>query len=171
MELGNYERAKDFIRKDLSSEWSKARAIDVLLREGKTPEAVKIGPPQIQHWGSYKMVLACAQHEPEAQIKALAAGVEVDDDPEVNYFFAAHLAYCGQTEAALRMLNLAIKRNYCSYPAMDKDPFFDQVRADTRVLQHSGRGGRVHDNFATNREQVSIHVESGLPTTARAPAL
>ena len=109
--------------------------------------------------------------QPEAQIKALAAGVEVDDDPEVNYFFAAHLAYCGQTEAALRMLNLAIKRNYCSYPAMDKDPFFDQVRADPEFSNIRAAGVACHDNFATNREQVSIHVESGLPTTARAPAL
>lgn len=152
MEFGNYQRAKDFIRKDLSSEWSKARAVDVLLREGKTEEAVKIGPPQIQHWGSYKMLLACAQHEPEPQIKALAAGVEVDDDPEVNYFFAAHLAYCGETKESLRLLKLAIDANYCSYPAMDLDPFFAQIRTVPGFANVRAAAIACHENFVANRE-------------------
>ena len=64
MELGNYKRAKDFLRKDLSSEWSRAHAIEVLLREGKTDEALRIPAPKIPHWDSYKMLLACARHEP-----------------------------------------------------------------------------------------------------------
>jgi hypothetical protein len=113
MQLGNFERAKDFIRKDPSSEWSKAHAVEVPLREGKTQEAAKIGPPQIPPWGSYKMLLACAQREPSSKIKSLTSEVEVDDDPEMNYFFAAHVAYCGQTEQALRLLKLAIHGNYC----------------------------------------------------------
>jgi tetratricopeptide (TPR) repeat protein len=152
MELGNYQRAKDFIRKDLSSEWSKGRAVDVLLREGKTQEAVKIGPPQIQHWGSYEMLLACAQHEPEPQIKGLAAGVEVDDDPEVNYFSAAHLAYCGQTKESFRLLKLAIDANYCSYPAMDLDPFFDKIRTAPGYPNVRAAAIACHENFVANRE-------------------
>jgi DNA-binding winged helix-turn-helix (wHTH) protein/TolB-like protein len=159
MELGDYQRSKDFIRKDLSSEWSKAHAVEVLLREGKTQEAIKIGPPQIPHWDSYKMLLTCARREPEAQIRSLAAGVEIDDDPEVNYFFAAHLAYCGQTDAAVRMLKLAIERNYCSYPAMDKDPFFNGVRSSPQFSEARATGIACHQNFVANREQVSKIME------------
>jgi len=153
MELSNYQRAKDFIRKDLSSEWSKAHAVEVLLREGKTQEAIKIGPPQIPHWDSYKMLLACARQEPEAQIKSLAAGVEIDDDPEVNYFFAAHLAYCGQTKESLRLLKLAIDGNYCSYPAMDLDPLFEKVRTVPEFAKVRAAGIACHENFVANREQ------------------
>lgn len=152
MELGNYQRAKDFIRKDLSSEWSKAHAVEVLLREGKTQEAVKIGPPQIQHWGSYRMLLACAQQEPESQIKALATGVEVDDDPEVNYFFAGHLAFCGQTTESLRLLKLAIDGNYCSYPTMDLDPFFAKIRSTPEFAKVRAAGMVCHEDFIANRE-------------------
>jgi len=170
MEAGNYNRAMEFVRKDLSSEWSKAHAIEVLLRQGRTQEAIRIGPPQIPRWDSYKMLLACARHEPESQIRSLAAGVETDDDPEVNYFFAGHLAYCGQTNAALRMLNLAIKRNYCSYPAMDKDPFFDKVRSNPEFSNIRAAGVACHDNFVANRE-LPFTVESGVPTVARTPAL
>jgi DNA-binding winged helix-turn-helix (wHTH) protein/TolB-like protein len=153
MEVGNYKRAMDFVRKDLSSEWSKAHAIEVLLRQGRTQEAIQIGPPQIPHWGSYKMLLACAQHEPEPQIKALAAGVEVDDDPEVIYFFAAHLAYCGQTKESLRLLKLAIDANYCSYPAVDLDPFFDKMRTVPEFAKVRAAGIVCHENFVVNREQ------------------
>jgi hypothetical protein len=155
MEVGNYKRAMDFVRKDLSSEWSKAHAIEVLLREGRTQEAIEIGPPQIAHWDSYKMLLACARREPESQIGALAGGVEIDDDPEVNYFFAGHLAYCGQRDAALRMLKLAIERNYCSYPAMDQDPFFARVRTSPQFSDVRAAGIACHDNFVANREQIT----------------
>jgi len=152
MALGNYARAHDFIRKDLSSEWSKAHALEVLLREGKTQEALKISPPQIPHWGSYKMLLACAQHEPESQIKALTAGVETDDDPEVNYFFAGHLAYCGQTNESFRLLKLAIDANYCSYPAMDLDPFFDKIRTAPGFASVRVAAIACHENFVANRD-------------------
>jgi hypothetical protein len=152
MQLGNYQRAKDFIRKDLSSEWSKAHAVEVLLREGKTQEAIKISPPQIPHWDSYKMLLACARREPEAQIRSLAAGVEIDDDPEVNYFFSAHLAYCGQTNESLRLLKLAIDGNYCSYPALDLDPFFDKIRTAPEFSKVRAAGIACHENFVANRE-------------------
>lgn len=153
MEAGNYKRAADFLRKDLSSEWSKAHAVEVLLREGRVPEAIQIGPPQIPHWDSYKMLLACARHEPESQIRTLAAGVDADDDPEVNYFFAGHLAYCGQTDAALRMLKLAIERNYCSYPTVDRDPFFEKVRTSAQFAEVRAMGIACHENFVANREQ------------------
>jgi len=166
MEAGNYSRAMDFVRKDLSSEWSKAHAIEVRLREGKTEQAIKIGPPKILHWDSYKMLLACAQHAPESQIKALAAGVEVDDDPEINYFFAAHLAYCGQNTAALRMLKLAIDRNYCSYPTMNRDPFFDKLRNNPAFAKVRAAGIACHENFVANREQAPKMIASE-PTPAR----
>jgi DNA-binding winged helix-turn-helix (wHTH) protein/TolB-like protein len=159
MELGNYKRAKDFLRKDLSSEWSKAHAIEVLLREGKTDEATRIPAPQIPHWDSYKMLLACARHEPPSQIRALASKVEVDDDPEVDYFFAGHLAYCGQTEAALRFLKIAIERNYCSYPAIDKDPFFDGLRENARFQKLRQTGIACHDDFVSNRKQRQFAVD------------
>jgi tetratricopeptide (TPR) repeat protein len=155
MELGDYGGAMEFVRKDLSSEWSKAHAIEVRLREGNTQEAIRIGAPQIPRWDSYKMVLACARQDSDAEIKSLAAKVQADDDPEVNYFFAAHLSYCGQTEAALRMLRLAINHHYCSHPAMDKDPLFDRLRGNTGFRKVRADGMVCHDDFLANRELVS----------------
>lgn len=160
MELGNYKRAKDFLRKDLSSEWSKAHAIEVLLREGRTDEAIRIPAPQIAHWDSYKMLLACARHAPESEIKALASKVEIDDDPEVNYFFAGHLAYCGQTKAALQMLKVAIDHHYCSYPAIDADPFFNGLRANIQFQKLRQAGMACHNEFVVGDKPPFAKVES-----------
>jgi TolB-like protein len=154
MELGDYPRAMDFLRKDLGSEWSKAHGIEVQLRAGNNSRALQIPTPQIPHWESYNMLLACARRAPESEIRALASKVEVDDDPEVDYFFAAHLAYCRQTTAALRMLKIAIDRNYCSYPAMDKDPFFNAMRTNPQFLKLRQAGIACHDDFVANREKA-----------------
>jgi DNA-binding winged helix-turn-helix (wHTH) protein/TolB-like protein len=153
MELGNYKRAKDFLRKDLSSEWSKAHAIEVLLREGKTEEAIRIPAPQIPHWDSYKMLRACALRESAAEIQSLASKIEIDDDPEVNYFFAGHLAFCGQNEAALRMLKTAIDHHYCSFPAIDSDPFFNGLRSNAQFQKLRQAGIACHNDFASDREK------------------
>lgn len=156
MELGNYKRAKDFLRKDLSSEWSKAHAIEVLLREGKTEDALRIPAPDIPHWESYKMLLACARGEPVTEFRSLASKVEIDDDPEVNYFFAGHLAYCGQQEAALRMLKIAIDHRYCGYPAMDSDPFFNQLRTNPEFQKVRLSAMGCHNDFASDRDKPQV---------------
>jgi DNA-binding winged helix-turn-helix (wHTH) protein/TolB-like protein len=153
MELGDYKRARSLLRADLSSEWSRAHAIDVYLRAGNIPDALKIPAPKIPGWESYQMVLACARQAPASEIQALAAKVRPDDDPEVDFFFAGHLAYCGQTEAALRMLKLAIDRNYCSFPAMDKDPLFNGSRSRPEFKSVRAAGMACHEYFLANRRR------------------
>jgi DNA-binding winged helix-turn-helix (wHTH) protein/serine/threonine protein kinase len=127
---GDYKRAFDYIHlDDPHSEWARIHLIELFLRQGKEREAVEVDATHIAQWESFNMLQACAAHKPLAEIAALASAVQPQDDPEVNYFFASHLAYCGQSEAALQMLKRAIQGNYCSYPAMDSDPFFASVRA------------------------------------------
>jgi hypothetical protein len=105
---------------------------ELFMREGRPDLAVSTGAPAIPHWGSYKMLLACAQHRPDAEIAALVPGAEIDEDPESTYLFAGHLSYCGQTEEALRFLKGAVKANYCSYPAMDIDPMLANIRRNPK---------------------------------------
>jgi serine/threonine protein kinase len=127
LQRGDYQHAMDYLHVDLGSEFYKAYSIDALVRAGKANEAVQVGPPDIAR-ASYALLLACAGRRPAAEIATLSHDVHPEADPEVNYFSASHLAYCGQTEAALRMLRRAIEGNYCSYPAMDSDPLFANIR-------------------------------------------
>ena len=77
-------------------------------------------------------------------------------DGEQHYWAATYLAYCGHTDRALRLLRLAVSRNYCGYPMMDMDPLlvnvreipaFAQIRAAAKdcqeaFLNHRARGSR-----------------------------
>ena len=153
MELVDYRRARDYLRKDLSSEWSKAHAVEILVRQGKGDEAVKIGAPRIPDWGSYNMLLACVQHRPKEEIQLLAKSVKSSDDPEMNYFFAGHLAYCGQTEASLGLLKMAIQGKHCSYPTMDNDPLFASVRGTSEWMVLHSAAVQCQKDFLANRGQ------------------
>jgi len=53
------------------------------------------------------------------------------------------------------MLKLAIERNYCSYPAMDQDPFFAKVRTSPEFSDLRAAGITCHDDLVANREQLS----------------
>lgn len=156
MEIGQYDKARQHLWPDLRSEFSKAHAIDIYLRQNRIAEVLKIPTPTVPGWQqSYKMVQACAANAPRSEIKSLAAQVRPDDDPEVTYFFAGHLAYCGQTDAALRMLKVAIDGNHCSYPTMDRDPMFDKIRNTPGFAKVREAGIACHQDFVDNRERIA----------------
>jgi len=129
-QLGNYDRALDFLHlADPNSQWSKTHLIQFYLRQGRKKEALEVGATNIPGWESFTMLQACASNRPAREIAALASVVHPQEDSELNYAFAAHLAYCDRTNAALQLLMLSIRANHCSYPAIDTDPFFANLRS------------------------------------------
>jgi serine/threonine protein kinase/DNA-binding winged helix-turn-helix (wHTH) protein len=154
LEHGDYGKALEYLHLDADSAWNKALTIDVLLREAKEGEALQIGHPDISAWTSYDMLLACAAHKPATEIAALAARIQPEDDPETNYFAASHLAYCGQTSAALAMLNRTVQANYCSYPAMDTDPMFAAIRRLPEYAQVRSIGMACQNDFLAGRAKL-----------------
>jgi hypothetical protein len=104
--------------------------------------------------GSYDMLPACIEHQPPQEIAALAANVQTSEDPEANYLAVANLAYCGQNKEALRLLRLAVEGNYCSWPAMDSDPFFAGVRAMPEFAAIRAAGIAYQQNFLAARVRV-----------------
>ena len=125
----DYPRALNYIQLAQGSDFARAMSIHMRVREGKEREALAIGLPKIPQWRSYEMLLACAAKKPRAEIAALAQAVKPSSDPETNYFAAAHLAYCGETTAAIDLLSKAVAGHYCAVPAIDIDPLLASVRA------------------------------------------
>jgi len=154
MELHDYQRARDYLRKDLSSEWSKAHAVEILVRQGRGEEALKLGVPQIPNWASsYSLLMACVQHKPDNEIRSLAQKVKPSEDPEMDYLFAAHMAYCGQSDGSLALLKTAIQGKHCSYPAMDNDPMFASVRGTAEWNQLHATAVDCRNEFLAKRGQ------------------
>ena len=100
------------------------------------------------------MLLACAAHKPGAEIANLAKRIEPEDDPETNYFAASHLAYCGQTAAALDMLRRTVQAHYCAYPAMDTDPMFASIRSMPEYAEIRSIGMSCQNNFLAGRTKL-----------------
>ena len=152
---GDYKRAFNYIYLgDPGSEWSRTHLIELLLHQGKEREAMEVGPTHIAQWESFNMLRACAARKPLPEIVELASAVHPQDDPEVDYFFASHLAYCGQTSAALSLLKRAIQGNYCSYPAVDSDPFFASVRAKPEFAGIRSAAIACQKDFLAERQRM-----------------
>ena len=102
-------------------------------------------------WGGYSMLPAFLEHRPAAEILALGRRVQPAPDPEMNYFSAAHLAYSGQTDTALSMLKRTIEMGYCSYPAIDSDPLFANLRARSEFKEIRAAGVGCQNSFLAER--------------------
>ena len=150
---GDYSRAMNFLDLDHGSDWAKALSIHILVRSGKNDEAIALGTPNMPQWNSFDMLLACIRQRPASEVQALAAAVKPSDDPESNYFFAAHLAHCGQTTRALEMLQRAIRGKYCSYPVMDGDPYFTNLRTRPEFADIRSAGVSCQKEFLSQRGQ------------------
>jgi Flp pilus assembly protein TadD len=151
---GDYARAGDYLNLDPASDFYKAMRITTLLRAGRKQEALRIGAPHIPQWTSYDLLTVCVQDKASPQIAALAASVPMSDDPEANYLAAANLAYCGRATMALSFLKKAIEGNYCSYPAMDSDPFFANVRAVPDFAGIRAAGMACQQKFLAARQRL-----------------
>ena len=154
LKRGDYDKALEYFNLDANTDWNHALTIDVLLREGKEKEALEINRPAIGAWTSYDMLLACAAHKPDAEISTLAKRIEAADDPETNYFAASHLAYCGQTTAALQMLRRTVQASYCAYPAMDTDPMFASIRSLPEYAEIRSLGMSCQNTFLAARAKL-----------------
>lgn len=137
MNLGQTERAADFLRLDAGSEWVAYVEPYLLLRQGNVAaarEAVKHMPTA--HRYHRDLLEACLQPRP-ADLDRLAQEAETtlptDPDPENWYNEAAVFAYCGKEGAALHLLESAIENNYCAYSNLLTDPLLAKLRSDPDI--------------------------------------
>jgi TolB-like protein len=155
MELGRTQRAMAFVQLDAGSEWANYVMPSLLLRAGKVAEAKeavkRMSPAPHYH---RDLVQACLLG-PASDLDKIAHDDEVgqptDPDPELLYYQASILAYCGKNQAALHMLQTAVESNYCAYsnllddPLMAKlrnDPKFDEVLTAAHQCQQAVRGSQ-----------------------------
>jgi eukaryotic-like serine/threonine-protein kinase len=152
---GDYQRALDYLHLDPDSEVSRAASIDVLLRQGREQEVLRAMTAKVPQWGGYAMLLAYLQHRPAREIAVLASKVQPAPDAEVNYFSAAHLAYTRQADAALAMLKRTVEGGYCSYPALDSDPFLAGLRAKPEFKEVRSAALQCQNAFLAQRGKDS----------------
>jgi TolB-like protein len=148
---GDYPRAMNYLQLDQGSDFVRAMRIDMLTRQGRTDEALQVGAPDIPAWKSYEVLRACLAGQTPSEITALIESVRPSEDPELNYFAAGHLAYCGQTAVAIDFLKRAIDGNYCSYPSMEHDPLLGRIRTMPNYSDVRAAGRACQERFLAAR--------------------
>jgi hypothetical protein len=148
---GDYKRALDYLDMDRESEVSNEVSIDVLVRQGKLKTVLQQTEGKVPPWGGYGVLMAYLEHRPAQEAAALARQVQPASDPEINFFSAAHLSYVGQTDAALDLLRRTIAGGYCSYPAIDSDPLFANLRTKREYQEVRLAGRQCQKEFLKQR--------------------
>jgi DNA-binding winged helix-turn-helix (wHTH) protein/tetratricopeptide (TPR) repeat protein len=71
----------------------------------------------------------------------------LSDDPEAAYAVAPMLSFCGRPQEALRFLERGVDGNYCSYPSVDLDPIWANLRGDPEFQRIRSKAMACHDRF------------------------
>jgi TolB-like protein len=140
LELGKTDQAMDFVRLDAGSDWAAWVTPYVYLAAGNLPKA-RAAAKDVPKGSFYHrdLIQVCTQPQRPPDMEKIVHDAETsvmtEPDPEEWYHVGALLAYCGQTDAALRLLKAAVQQNYCSYSALLGDPLLKDLRKDTAFNQ------------------------------------
>jgi TolB-like protein len=131
--LGDYEHAMDYIRLDAGSQWSFIVESDMRWRQGRPAEALTLLRKLPRAIVRLAPVEPCLEGRPlpdgDAALREFEAQIMADRDPEPKYFEATHMAWCGNTALALRLLRRSVADGYLAVPGMDRDPLLAKARS------------------------------------------
>jgi tetratricopeptide (TPR) repeat protein len=82
---------------------------------------------------------------------------ERSEDPETAYALAPMLAFCGRQDEALRFMERAVDNNFCTFPVMDQDSIWSNLRANADFQRIRAKGVVCHERF---RRMVDAYDEA-----------
>lgn len=126
--LSDYAKAYPYLELDGDSDFARLLRMEILLRQGKRNEALALLNQLEVRWDSLPVLRAELQGLRSEAVEALARKVPASDDPETNYFYAAHLAYSGSVEPSLSLLEKSLAGGYMQADAMRHDPMLANLQ-------------------------------------------
>jgi serine/threonine protein kinase len=158
MQLGEPQRAMEFVRLDAGSDWAARQTAFILMGQGKLGEARQ----SMQRTSDVPLigrdlVQACLDPQQTSQSERVAQKIETHVlagvDAEPRYVFGAALSYCGQKDAAVRLLRSAIEHNYCAYTALQTDPLLVKLRGTPEFSELLSAAKACQNRFLAQRDQ------------------
>ncbi len=156
VQLGQAQRAMDFVRLDAGSEYAAMQTGAILLGQGKLAEARQAiqGASQSPLMGR-DLIQDCIDPPRSAQCDKAAQKIEATAlagaDIEPLYSVGALLSYCEQKDAALRLLRKAVEQNYCAYTALQTDPLLVKLRGTPEYNALLSAAKQCQSNFLAQR--------------------
>jgi hypothetical protein len=157
-QLGQAQRAMEFVRLDAGSEWAARTTALILLGQGKRTEARQtIQRASAAPLVGRDLVQSCLDPQQTSQLDEATQKIEAAAlagvDAEPRYLFGAMLSYCGQKDAALRLLRSAIGQNYCAYAALKSDPWLVKFRGTPEFSELLSAAKECQNKFLAQRDQ------------------
>ena len=160
MYRGDYKRAAVFVGLDGSSGWAVRQRMQFALRQNQEAEALVLATIAVE--GGYRdseIIEARLRNEAPAKVNTIAEKTELraadQSDPEEKYELAAMLAYAGQSDRAMRVLEAAVRRNYCATPLLESDPLLAQLRNRTDFQELRKLAAACQRNFLAHTGELS----------------
>jgi tetratricopeptide (TPR) repeat protein len=152
LEMGKTDRAMDFVRLDAGSEWAAWVTPYVYLAQGHVVEArnaaTNMGKVSKYH---RDLMVACTQAQKPADMEKIAREAELsvmmERDPEAWFHLGELMSYCGQHEAATRLMRGAIEQNYCAYETLQTDPLLVKLRGTSEFSGLQSEAKKCQDVF------------------------
>jgi serine/threonine protein kinase len=158
IQLGKPQRAMEFVRLDADSEWAARTTAFILIGQGKLGEARQTiqRMPDAPLMGR-DLLQACLDPQRTSQVYRAARKMETASfaklDAEPRYEFGALLSYCGQKDAALRLLRSAVEQNYCAYTALQTDPLLVKFRRTPEFSELLSAAKECQNGVLAQRDQ------------------
>ena len=155
-QLGKTDRAMDSVHLDAGSEWAAWVTPYVYLTAGNVAQA-RESVKHVARSPSYnrELLVACTAAQRPADMDRIVREAEssamTQPDPEMWYDVGALMAYCGQKDAALRLLKAAVQANYCAYSALLEDPLLKELRKDTAFNEVLTAGSKCQEALKEGR--------------------
>jgi TolB-like protein len=157
LELGKTDKAMDFVHLDAGSEWANWVTPYVHLAAGNVAQA-RESAKSVAKSSAYhrELLVACTAAQRPADmdriVREAEASVMTEPDPESWYHVGALMAYCGQKDAALRLLKAAVQQNYCAYSALLGDPLLKDLRKETAFDEVLTAGSKCQETLKDGRQ-------------------
>jgi len=159
VQLGQPEKAMEFVRLDAGSEYAAMQTAAILLGQGKLTEARKaVQSASESPLMGRDLIQACIDPPHSSQCDQAAHKIEATAlagaDIEPLYSVGALLTYCGQKDAALRLLRSAVAQNYCAYTALQTDPLLVKLRGTPEFNELLVAAKQCRNRFLAQRDQT-----------------
>jgi eukaryotic-like serine/threonine-protein kinase len=153
---GQFDRAMDFVNLDAGSEWSNNMEVQVLLRQGKTSEALdrlhKLPDSPTFHTRALE---ACYSTPPgsEQLLQQVQKDAFVYRDPERRYVRSSLFNACLGNDFTARLVKSAIDGGFCAYDYLQLDTMMAGFRKSPEYPAVLAQAKQCRDRFLAERDR------------------
>ena len=156
---GQFDRAKDFEKLDVGSEWSNNAEVMILLHQGKTSEALeRVHQIPDSSFFHTRAIEACYTVPRPAGSEQLLQRTEKEifayRDPEPRYSQAGLFNPCLGNEFTARLMKSAIEGGFCAYDSLQLDPMLAAFRRSPQYSPLLAQAKQCRDRFLAERDHA-----------------